>query len=421
MLEAKNVNYYQNSTDFLDNSSHFIYDLFLIDLIMLDYTDENIISHIREQNQQSAIILITPHNNSIMPYYLSVGTDDFIFKPIDFKSFMAKMIFCLNQYSLKKALVQKNVDLPTELKKDSLTGLYSRVYFIKICKKKLMEISQTMQPIAFILLDIDNFKNVNDEYGHLSGDYVLKNLGLILKKTLRKSDIICRWGGEEFIILLADSNLADAKKIAEKLRLTIAFHYFENIGNITASFGLTKYYPADTNESIFKRLDQSLYLAKLTGRNKVVSDNKLPIFINKKPISIEWGPFFKSHNSIIDAEHHMLINLSNEFIHTCFTQNKTTVLLSLFEMILSKLIIHAAHEEEILCHNVYPFYLEHKKIHKNLLTEINTILNNLQSEKPSFTSAGRYIIQNIIVEHIVKDDFDFYYLFTKKPHSKPIP
>ena len=126
-------------------------------------------------------------------------------------------------------------------------------------------------PINFsiILIDIDDFKMVNDTYGHDVGDYVLQTLSNILKENVRISDIVSRWGGEEFIIICSNTDLGDCKVIAENLRVLVEETNFEKVGRKTISLGITQFYQNDDAKSIFKRADDALYKAKTTGKNKV--------------------------------------------------------------------------------------------------------------------------------------------------------
>ena len=126
--------------------------------------------------------------------------------------------------------------------------------------------------IYMILLDIDTFKIINDTYGHLIGDEVLKRLGKLLKKTLRKYDLAIRWGGEEFMVLLKDvPNIEIAKTIAELMRKKISELDIEKVGNFTCSFGVAHQFlkNKDDLDILFQKADELLYRAKKSGKNRV--------------------------------------------------------------------------------------------------------------------------------------------------------
>ena len=132
---------------------------------------------------------------------------------------------------------------------------------------------QRKSDIDFIIIiaDIDHFKSINDKYGHQVGDEALKDVANTLKNTLRSNDVIARWGGEEFVIMLKNATIKEAQKIAEKLRVNIEQTKVQNTINITSSFGLTKYYAKEDTNHTFKRADDALYEAKQSGRNKVIT------------------------------------------------------------------------------------------------------------------------------------------------------
>lgn len=123
-----------------------------------------------------------------------------------------------------------------------------------------------------MFLDIDNFKNINDKLGHQKGDVVLKRIATILNENIRQTDLIARWGGEEFIIALIDSSLEDSKIICEKLRKSIEEDLeLTNLCsyNVTASFGLTMVNSTDTKENLLLRVDNAMYKSKNEGKNRI--------------------------------------------------------------------------------------------------------------------------------------------------------
>ena len=153
---------------------------------------------------------------------------------------------------------------------DQLTGIYNRYSFEKFLEKEIGRAERYGSKFAIIMFDIDNFKQINDIYGHQVGDKVLKELVDIVKNYIRKSDIFARWGGEEFMILVPIKDKSDAYKIAEKIRKRIEEFRFDKIGNLTVSLGISFYKNGDSMKSIIRRADTALYEAKKSGKNKTV-------------------------------------------------------------------------------------------------------------------------------------------------------
>ena len=160
----------------------------------------------------------------------------------------------------------KVTNLSHEVYIDTLTGAYRKTYF----NKQLDDMIKNKKEGAVVVIDIDNFKNVNDTYGHLIGDDVLKEFATVIKNNIRGNDVFARWGGEEFLLLLQNSTFENVMVKTEELRKVIDKHTFKTIGNLTASFGIAKKEENDGIHSLLQRADKALYEAKTSGKNKVV-------------------------------------------------------------------------------------------------------------------------------------------------------
>lgn len=153
---------------------------------------------------------------------------------------------------------------------DALTGIANRTHFNLIYEHALHATQREDEELSIIFFDIDHFKNVNDIFGHLVGDEVLHQMAYLVKNTLRKSDMLARWGGEEFIILLLNTPLSSAVEVAEALRELIEKEPFEVVEHITCSFGVSALRANEQGDELLKRVDELLYKAKNSGRNRVV-------------------------------------------------------------------------------------------------------------------------------------------------------
>jgi diguanylate cyclase (GGDEF)-like protein/PAS domain S-box-containing protein len=151
---------------------------------------------------------------------------------------------------------------------DRLTQIYNRTKFDEELKKQIAWASLTKHNFGLIMLDLDHFKSVNDTYGHDVGDMVLKTTVELLHKRIRKSDILARWGGEEFMIIAPQIDSTDLYSMLESLRNAIEEIDYEQVGRVTASFGATILTPTDNIQSLLKRVDIALYRSKNSGRNK---------------------------------------------------------------------------------------------------------------------------------------------------------
>ncbi|MCF6331321.1 MAG: diguanylate cyclase [Sulfurimonas sp.] len=167
--------------------------------------------------------------------------------------------------------LQKIKTLTEEASKDALTNLFNRGKFDDVLSKEISLAQTTKSPLCIIFLDIDHFKVVNDTYGHNVGDYILIEIANILKSAIRQGDFIARWGGEEFIITLQSTTAEQALILANKIRKIIEHYHFKNGGKQTVSIGVTQYICHESQSAFTKRVDEALYEAKETGRNRVVT------------------------------------------------------------------------------------------------------------------------------------------------------
>lgn len=153
---------------------------------------------------------------------------------------------------------------------DSLTHIYNRLHFAHFLDVEIDKVKRYGGTFSIIFFDLDHFKEVNDNYGHMVGDEVLEEITNIVSKANRSADIFARYGGEEFIILTPETDISGAMIHAERLRNAIEKYEFKTIGHLTSSFGVTEFdAQKDTIETLLDRADKALYLAKEDGRNRV--------------------------------------------------------------------------------------------------------------------------------------------------------
>ncbi len=192
----------------------------------------------------------------------------------------------------------KNAQLFREVRensvRDALTGCFTRGHALDVVDAELRRARRSQTPVSMIMFDLDHFKDVNDRHGHLCGDAVLSAVGKRMKEVLRGSDLKCRYGGEEFLVLLPETPLHGARRVAETLRREIADRPVPWSGEaltITASFGLAQTLPGEVNvQAVIARADQALYRAKDDGRNCVRIAAETPTLMSERPGSGVRGP-----------------------------------------------------------------------------------------------------------------------------------
>lgn len=172
----------------------------------------------------------------------------------------------------QKQVYQENIELKDQLRVDALTQVANRHFFDFQIAKRLEESNVFPNPFGILVIDIDHFKKVNDTYGHLIGDEILKIVAQSLSSNISKTDLVSRWGGEEFIIIIDVSNKEDLFRVAERLRHVVASSSYQlkdgKAVQVTISIGGALVDSADTVKSLIQKADENMYDAKRNGRNQ---------------------------------------------------------------------------------------------------------------------------------------------------------
>lgn len=258
-------------------------DMILLDVMMPGMDGFTVCRNLsdKEETADIPIIFITAKSEpeDIVKGFKAGGVD-YITKPFN----EAELLMRINTHmELKKArdlLEEQNRELTQAYEKiehlaltDTLTGIPNRRNISNIMSKEASRCKRNGGTFSLIMCDIDFFKKVNDTYGHDTGDYVLKKIAELIQDNLRKQDIVSRWGGEEFLLVLPETGIEDAMRVSEKLRTTIENQLMEFGGhsfNVTMTFGVAVFELDIGLEKSIKKADDALYQGKQTGRNKVV-------------------------------------------------------------------------------------------------------------------------------------------------------
>ncbi len=158
---------------------------------------------------------------------------------------------------------------------DALTQVYNHRYLMEYLDRELLRCTRYQRPLSLVMFDVDRFKSINDQYGHLGGDFALRELASIIHKLIRREDLFARYGGEEFALILIESGLSIAIEVAERIRRTVERHPFrfeDKVFNITVSMGIAELHKGETisPHEMVRRADDFLFKAKRNGRNQVV-------------------------------------------------------------------------------------------------------------------------------------------------------
>ncbi|MFZ0845335.1 MAG: PleD family two-component system response regulator [Pseudolabrys sp.] len=257
------------------------YELVIVSLGLKDFDGLRLCSQIRslERTRNVPILAVSEaDNNARLIRGLEIGVNDYLIRPIDKNEMLARVRTQIKKKRYTERL-RDNVQMSIEMAiTDALTGLFNRRYMESHLATLVEQAASRGKPLALLVLDIDYFKAINDGHGHDAGDEVLREFSLRIRKSIRNIDLACRYGGEEFVIVMPETDLAVATMVAERIRRRIATEPFaiqqggRNL-EVTISIGIAAIGAAgDTAAAVLKRADTALYRAKRDGRNRVVPD-----------------------------------------------------------------------------------------------------------------------------------------------------
>jgi two-component system, cell cycle response regulator len=257
------------------------YDLLIVSLGLKNFDGLRLCSQVRslERTRNVPILVVAEaDNNQRVMRGLEIGVNDYLIRPIDKNEMLARVRTQIKKKRYTERL-RDNRDKSIEMAiTDALTGLNNRRYMETHLATLVEQAAARGKPIAVLVLDIDYFKAVNDSHGHDAGDDVLREFALRVRKSIRNIDLACRYGGEEFVIVMPETDMAVATIVAERLRRRIASEPFSIQDgarklDVTISIGIAALDgPGDNAAAILKRADTALYRAKRDGRNRVVPD-----------------------------------------------------------------------------------------------------------------------------------------------------
>ena len=233
---------------------------------------------IKELNPNTPVIVITGF--ATIDYAvesMKAGAVDFIAKPLR----MNHTIFVIEK-ALETQRLREMAEMSEYYKRlsniDEMTGIYNFRFFMQMLQNEMERHTRYPDPLCLLIVDIDDFKQINDRYGHLVGDSVLRRVAILLKRSVRGCDVLARYGGEEFAVILPATALKDAAVVAERIRSTVAEHRFHLpdgliLDRVTVTLGLGAFSNGDnTPDALIRKADQALYEGKKSGKNKVVCD-----------------------------------------------------------------------------------------------------------------------------------------------------
>ncbi len=306
----------------------------------------------------------------------------------------------LRQVKKKQQLIDL---LMKEADTDRLTGLYNRNYFDRVAVPKINEWVKNSRPVSLLMLDVDFFKQVNDTYGHSTGDRLLSKMAEIMASCIRKKDDIIRWGGEEFLFILYGSGTDAAKVVAERIRKNVEADQFLAEKGVTVSIGVTEKKPDEEIEHLINLIDQSMYKAKKEGRNRISVS-----YGNSVPLRVEWSPIFQCGNGKIDEEHRELMMQVNQMIEMALSNYQETDFLTSYDQLVEYIKKHFVDEEKVFSQTQYPDIEKHKQLHRDIIEKAAAVRADFVDHRKSPVDVIKFLIAEVVIGPLILEDSQFF-------------
>ena len=297
---------------------------------------------------------------------------------------------------------------------DKLTGSWNRRRLEETVKNEMDRLKRYDHPLCLMVFDIDYFKKINDRFGHGVGDLVLIELAALIRESLRTSDSLTRWGGEEFVVLCPNTTLSTAALLAERLRNKIAGERFPEVERVTVSVGVAECISGETFEQWFKRADEALYRAKSGGRNQMQIAPETPgrIGVGENVagnfVQLIWRKSYKSGNEVIDREHQGLFDDANELLGAILSGRPADEIKTHVGALISDVVKHFHDEEEILAAAGYPGVAGHAAIHRKLVDDAVVLVDRFNAGTLDLGELFNFLAHDMVAKHMLGADREFF-------------
>lgn len=305
------------------------------------------------------------------------------------------------------AKLQATVDaLSMQLAQDPLTGVASRSSLEAAAQRELARLARFGHPASIILCDLDGFKGINDRLGHQAGDEALRGVASILATGTRQVDMVARWGGDEFVLLLPNCGAVSARLAAERLRAAIEATPVSVGGLLTASFGVAQAEESDTWNKWLARADAAAYRAKRAGRNCVEvaprrSDAADSVALGC--LQLVWRDAYSCGNATIDEQHQALFAHANELLNATMSGDEE-LMRPLLESLITECSRHFRDEERLLLWAGYAGLADHAAAHSRLLDKARRLYQDCFDGRTDLAEVISFVTRELVANHMLKDD-----------------
>jgi diguanylate cyclase (GGDEF)-like protein/hemerythrin-like metal-binding protein len=297
---------------------------------------------------------------------------------------------------------------------DSLTGAWNRLRLEAAAKNEILRLGRYRHPVSMIFADLDHFKEINDKFGHGIGDKVLRGFCDVVRRTMRVLDVLGRWGGEEFVIILPNTGQDTAYILARRICELLRQQDFLPVPKVTVSFGVTECGPGESFESWFSRADRAMYQAKKNGRNQVIVGAKpqgaatVSERFGGNLVLLVWDDRYQSGEPNIDIQHKKLFQKANSLLAATMNSVPVDDVLGLVDDLLQDVKEHFRYEESIIVETDFPGIEKHLSLHKALLERSEKLKMKAMEGDLALGNLFTFLAYDLVASHILGEDRKFF-------------
>ncbi|WP_301102372.1 diguanylate cyclase [Propionivibrio sp.] len=320
------------------------------------------------------------------------------------------------------------VELDRLASTDKLTCAWNRRRLEETVLNEMERLRRYDHPLSLLIIDIDLFKLINDDHGHVAGDQVLAELATVVQATLRITDSLTRWGGDEFVVLSPNTTLSSMAMLAERLHKTIARTLFPAVKHLTVSIGVAECICGENWEQWFKRADAALYRAKACGRNQVQIAPETPQRVgigenvSANFVQLAWHPAYECGLALIDTQHQRLFRDANDLLAAILSGRPANEVAALIDALIRDVVQHFKDEEALITAAGYPDAAQHAAIHRRLVDSASVLIARFHSGTLPIGELFQYLANDLVARHMLGADREFFpYLDSRRQSATPTP
>jgi diguanylate cyclase (GGDEF)-like protein/hemerythrin-like metal-binding protein len=297
---------------------------------------------------------------------------------------------------------------------DKLTGAWNRRRLEEAVINEMDRLRRYDHPLSLLIIDIDFFKAINDTRGHAAGDQVLTELAEVIRSTLRVTDSLTRWGGEEFVVLCPNTTLSTVAMLAERLRERIAITFFSAVKNITASIGVAECISGESWEQWLERADTALYRAKAGGRNQVRIAPEAPQRkgigenVSTNFVQLVWHPAYECGHTLLDDQHRALFGDADKLLAAILSGRPADEVGEFIDVLIRDVTQHFQDEEAIIQASGFPGAVAHATIHRELVASAVTLVDHFHAGTLAIGELFQFLTHDVVARHMLGADREFF-------------